>query len=1176
MRTCRFALVLLVLACLLPAMTAAAATRTVCASGCMYSDLQAALDDAAPGDTLLLRAGETFHGNFILPAKSGTSWITVRSDAPDSQLPADGVRLVPSDRTGGNTSTSLLPRLIGLGGALITTPVVQTAPGAHNYRLQFLEVDGSANLGFETLVQFGDGSAAAPPTDIVLDRMYLHGHPTKGMKRGVSLNGVRCDVINSYIADIKGVNTDTQGIAGWNGAGPFKIINNYIEAGAENILFGGSDPGVANLIPSDITISRNYLTRPLAWRNPIMGTPGSVAASAATGGSLAAATHYFRVVAVLHTDSEAAVSLPSKEVSAATGASGAVRVTWAAVSGADNYRIYRGTSAGAESRYVEIPASSTAYTYTGSGEQSGTPPTSGTLWVVKNNFELKNAQRVTVDGNVMENTWQAGQYGYAIVLTPRNSENRAPWSTVKDVTITNNIIRHAAGVFNIANRDDVYPSGPTTNVTVRNNLFQDISSNTYGGSAKAILIGGGATPITFDHNTFAHDNTSFLYAYGPYTMNSFTFTNNLVRHFDYGIMGENTSPGNLTIQTFFPGSNITCNAIAGAVAKNYPAQNAYPTVDAWTAAFANFSGGDYHIVNTSAIYTSGCADAKGGADVDRISAAIADTSTTTPPPTSSDIPPVANPGGPYTVAAGASVTVNGSGSTDSDGSIASYRWSWGDDVLVRAADLATSNLIGGAWVRTAMSDAAGGAALSNPDRSAAKIDPALSSPGSYIEFTVNAAAGVPYRLWMRMRAANDYYGNDSLFVQFSGAVDANGMVIDRIGTTSAAAIVLEEGNGAGVSGWGWNDAAYGSLAAPIYFAKTGPQTVRIQQREDGISWDQFVLSAGAYRGSSPGALKNDSTILSTSFGAASGVTAAHTYALSGAYPVGLTVVDNGGAAATAYGVVNVGGSSSLTADAGGPYAGSVGGAVAFNAVGSAVPSGSSPDYAWSFGDEIVLHASDAKSADLHGRWAFVQDSTAADGVTLENADRGDAKIGTPLASPPNYVEFTFNAAAGVPYQLWLRMRANGDSYTNDSVWIQFSGSTTSSGSATYRIGTTSAMGMVLEEGSGAGESGWGWNDNGYGTLGQPVYFATSGPQTIRIQQREDGIRIDQIVLSSGRNLTTSPGALIQDRTIVPTIASDGHGAQVYHTYSRAATYPVTLTIKSTAGVASDATTAVIR
>jgi hypothetical protein len=1143
----------------------------------MYSDLQAAIDAAVPGDTLLLRAGEAFHGNFILPAKSGTSWITIRSDASDAQLPAAGVRLVPSDRSGSNTARSLLPRLIGLGGRLITTPVVQTAPGAHNYRLQFLEIDGSANLGFETLVQLGDGSGAAPPTDIVLDRVYLHGHPAKGMKRGVSLNGVRCDVINSYIADIKAVNADSQGIAGWNGAGPFKIINNYIEAAAENILFGGGDPAVTNLVPSEITVSRNYLTRPLAWRNPIMATPSSVSASATSGGSLASGTHYFRVVAVLYTDSVSAVSLPSKEVSASTGSGGSVRLSWSAVSGADNYRIYRGTSAGAESRYVEIAAASTAYTYTGSGEQSGTPPTHGTTWVVKNNFELKNAQRVTVDGNVMENTWEAGQYGYAIVLTPRNSSNRAPWSTVKDVTFTNNIVRHAAGVFNIANRDDVYPSGPTTNVSVRNNLFYDIDNSAYGGGAKAVLIGGGPTPITFDHNTFVHENSSLLYAYGPYTMNSFTFTDNLARHQDYGIMGANTAPGNFTIQTYFPGSNITCNAIAGAVAKNYPAQNAYPTVAAWEASFADFAGGDYRLTSTSAVYTAGCADPKPGADIDRINAAIADTSSTPAPPPSGNSAPTANPGGPYSAAAGSAVTVNGSGSTDPDGSIASYRWTWGDDILVRAADLGAGQTIGTAWVRTAMSDAAGGAALTNPDHGAAKIDPPLGSPSSYIEFTVNVAAGVPYRLWMRLRAAGNYYGNDSLSVQFSGSVDTGGNAVTRIGSTSAVSVILEDGRDGGVSGWGWNDGAYGTLAPPIYFATSGPQRVRIQQREDGVSWDQFVLSAGAYRSAAPGAHINDATILPASLGAASGVTASHTYALGGSYPLLLTVVDNAGAAGAAMSTVSVGGnSSSLTADAGGPYSGTAGSSVAFDGRGSVVPSGSSPDYAWRFGDEIVLHAKDAHSSDLHGRWALVQDSTAADGVTLENADRGDPKLLTPLASPTNYVQFTFNAAAGVPYQVWLRLRAIGDAYTNDSVWVQFSGSTTSTGSATYRIGSTSALGVVLEEGYGAGESGWGWNDGSYGQLAAPVYFSTSGPQTIRIQQREDGIRIDQIVISSGRYLSRSPGTLIQDRTVVPTIASDAHGAQVYHVFPRAGTYPVTLTITSSAGTATDTSSAVIR
>src|SRR5688572_16432817 len=82
-------------ATMLFAASAQGATRTVCASGCMYTNLQPAIDAAQPGDTILLRAGETFIGNYVLKAKSGTAEIVIRSDAPATSLPAAGVRLVP-------------------------------------------------------------------------------------------------------------------------------------------------------------------------------------------------------------------------------------------------------------------------------------------------------------------------------------------------------------------------------------------------------------------------------------------------------------------------------------------------------------------------------------------------------------------------------------------------------------------------------------------------------------------------------------------------------------------------------------------------------------------------------------------------------------------------------------------------------------------------------------------------------------------------------------------------------------------------------------------------------------------------------------------------------------------------------------------------------------------------
>jgi hypothetical protein len=42
-----------------------------------------------------------------------------------------------------------------------------------------------------------------------------------------------------------------------------------------------------------------------------------------------------------------------------------------------------------------------------------------------------------------------------------------------------------------------------------------------------------------------------------------------------------------------------------------------------------------------------------------------------------------------------------------------------------------------------------------------------------------------------------------------------------------------------------------------------------------------------------------------------------------------------------------------------------------------------------------------------------------------------------------------------------------------------------------------------------------------------------GPQVIVIQTREDGVSIDQVVLSAAKYLTTPPGTAKNDRTILP-------------------------------------------
>src|ERR1044071_2408033 len=103
---------------------------------------------------------------------------------------------------------------------------------------------------------------------------------------------------------------------------------------------------------------------------------------------------------------------------------------------------------------------------------------------------------------------------------------------------------------------------------------------------------------------------------------------------------------------------------------------------------------------------------------------------------------------------------------------------------------------------------------------------------------------------------------------------------------------------------------------------------------------------------------------------------------------------------------------------------------------------------------IVLYASEASVR--VGNWQVVSDSTAAGGARISNTDWGGPKLPDAWMNPSSYFEMSFSAQSGIPYRLWIRGKAQNDSPYNDSVFVQFSGSTDSSGSALYRLGTTRA------------------------------------------------------------------------------------------------------------------------
>jgi len=603
-----------------------ARTLNVCNSGCAYDDLQRAIDDAQPGDTILLRGGETFVGHFILPVKDNPSGqdIVIRTDA--SGLPGPGVRLVPDGYPGANVNRASLARLIGRGGQWKTTPVIAADPGANHYRVELLDVDGIAQEGYYTLLEIGTNNArqatwASVPSNIVLDRLFIHGHPTKGQQRCVGLNGRSVEVLNSFIVNCASFVVDAQAIGAFNSPGPMKINNNYLEGTGENILFGGADPRIEGLVPSDIEIRRNHFSKPVAWRSPILSAPvGAPGAARQSGGELGAAAYYFTVVAVLESGGDVAVSAPSPERSISVSTGDAVRLTWSGVDGADRYRIYAGNAPGGQDRYMETNGAVTSFVYTGANQTWQGPRPNGTLWSVKNLLELKNAQRVLIDGNVLEQLWPGGQSGYAILLTPRNEEGTAPWSVVQDVVLSNNIIRHASGALNILGTDDIRPSQQTSRITVRNNLVYDLSS-AWGGASHFAVITRSPSDLTFDHNTVFHEGMLVLVDDG--VSYGLTFTNNAAPHNDYGFYGSSLGIGSAALAGYFPDANFRRNAFGGGPASSYPADNFFPDLGTFRAQFVNPDAADFRLVEGSILRGRGTDGKDVGVDFAALASATA-------------------------------------------------------------------------------------------------------------------------------------------------------------------------------------------------------------------------------------------------------------------------------------------------------------------------------------------------------------------------------------------------------------------------------------------------------------------------------------------------------------------------------------------------------------------------
>jgi Phosphoesterase family len=383
--------------------------------------------------------------------------------------------------------------------------------------------------------------------------------------------------------------------------------------------------------------------------------------------------------------------------------------------------------------------------------------------------------------------------------------------------------------------------------------------------------------------------------------------------------------------------------------------------------------------------------------------------------------------------------------------------------VIYANDVTT---LTGLWNKIADATAAAGVKLTTADNGSGAPPNASANPSSYFDAVFQAAAGTRYRVWLRLHAQNDSKWNDSVFVQFSDSVDAQGAAVYRVGTTSGYIVNLWTCATCQSVGWGWQRNAYWlNDSGDVWFTAGGTHTIRVQVREDGVEIDQVVISPTQYVTSAPGPVSSDTTIVPKP---------------------------------------------------------------------SATPPPPPPPPPPTVPPDIVVYASDVPATAVHGAWVRGTDVTAAASTILTTPDTGVANTTAPLASPIDYADVTFSAPANTAYTLWLRLRAQNNSKFNDSVWVQFSDAT-AGGAPVYQLNTTSGLLVNLAtDATAASLSAWGWQNTAYWlSQATTIVFTTSGAHTLRLQTREDGFALDQIVLSPVTFLAKPPGSVSDDRTIVP-------------------------------------------
>lgn len=195
---------------------------------------------AAPGDAIVLEPGGRYVGQFRFPAKAGRVTLTTSAPLPDR-------RITPAD-------APLLPTIVS-GSAMMAVDMYDAA----NWTLDGIRFEANTG-GYGELIGIQRGS------HIVLRRLLIDVPSGQEQKRFVLGNGQHITLTQSWCSGIWRTGQDSQCFVAWDGAGPYTITDNFLEAASENVMFGGADSLTPGNVPADILVEGNWFTKRLEWK----------------------------------------------------------------------------------------------------------------------------------------------------------------------------------------------------------------------------------------------------------------------------------------------------------------------------------------------------------------------------------------------------------------------------------------------------------------------------------------------------------------------------------------------------------------------------------------------------------------------------------------------------------------------------------------------------------------------------------------------------------------------------------------------------------------------------------------------------------------------------------------------------------------------------------------------